>query len=34
MAALPQPVDWKIDSLGMFLQLSVAFGPYPVIEVY
>jgi outer membrane protease len=34
MAALPQPVDWKIDSLGMFLQLNVAFGPYPVIEVH
>ena len=34
IVALPQPVDWKIDNLGMFLQLSVKFGPYSVIDVH
>ena len=34
LVALPQPVDWKIDNFGMFLQLSVKFGPYSVIDVH
>jgi outer membrane protease len=34
IAALPQPVDWKVDNFGMFLQMSLKFGPYPVIEVH
>ena len=32
--ALPQPVDWSISSYGMFVQLNLKFGPYPVIEVH
>jgi hypothetical protein len=32
--ANPQPVDWKVDNFGMFLQLSLKFGPYPVIDVH
>ena len=31
-AALPQPVDWKTDNYGVFLQTSLKFGPYPVIS--
>jgi hypothetical protein len=27
-AARPQPVHWKNDNLGVFLQTSVKFGPY------
>jgi outer membrane protease len=34
LPAFPQPVDWKVDNFGMFLQLSVSFGPYPVIDVH
>ena len=34
VVALPQPVEWKIDSIGMFLQLSLKFGPYSVIDVH
>jgi hypothetical protein len=30
-AASPQPVDWKTDSYGVFLQTSLKLGPYPVI---
>jgi hypothetical protein len=26
----PQPVDWKTDILGAFIQASLKFGPYPV----
>ena len=29
--ALPQPVDWKLDNFGAFIQASVKLGPYPVI---
>jgi len=29
--ALPQPVDWKLDNFGAFVQASVKLGPYPVI---
>jgi hypothetical protein len=27
----PQPVEWKTDSYGVFLQTSLKLGPYPVI---
>jgi len=30
--AFPQPVDWKTDSYGMFLQTGLKFGPYPIIS--
>jgi outer membrane protease len=30
--AFPQPVDWKSDSYGMFLQTGIKFGPYPIIS--
>jgi Omptin family len=29
--AFPQPVDWKTDSFGVFVQTGLRFGPYPVI---
>jgi outer membrane protease len=29
--ALSQPVDWKLDNFGAFVQASVKLGPYPVI---
>ena len=32
--AVPQAVDWKVDNFGMFLQMSLKFGPYPVIDVH
>ncbi len=28
--AFPQPVDWKTDILGVFVQAGLKFGPYPV----
>jgi hypothetical protein len=28
--ATPQPVDWKTDVLGGFVQASFKFGPYPL----
>jgi hypothetical protein len=31
VAASPQPVDWKTDSYGVFLQTSLKLGPYPII---
>jgi hypothetical protein len=34
VTTIPQPVDWKVDNFGMFLQLSLKFGPYPVIDVH
>jgi hypothetical protein len=34
IVALPQAVDWSVDNYGMFLQMSLKFGPYPVIEVH
>src|SRR5690606_33112843 len=27
--AFPQPVDWKVESYGVFVQGSFKFGPYP-----
>jgi hypothetical protein len=30
--ASPQPVDWKTDSYGVFIQTGLKFGPYPVIS--
>src|SRR5262249_183933 len=30
--ALPQPVKWRSDNFGVFLQSSVKLGPYPVIS--
>jgi hypothetical protein len=30
--ASPQPVDWKSDNFGVFVQTGVKFGPYPVIS--
>jgi hypothetical protein len=30
--AFPQPVDWKTDKYGVFLQGGLRFGPYPVIS--
>jgi hypothetical protein len=32
VAALPQPVDWKTDSFGVFLQTGLKFGPNPIIS--
>ena len=29
----PQPVDWKIESFGVFLQGSLKLGPYSVLGV-
>jgi outer membrane protease len=30
VTAFPQPVDWKTDILGAFIQASLKFGPFPV----
>jgi hypothetical protein len=30
--ASPQPVDWKTENYGVFLQTSLRFGPYPLIS--
>jgi hypothetical protein len=30
-SALPQPVDWKTDNYGVFVQTGIKFGPYPTI---
>jgi hypothetical protein len=30
--AFPQPVDWRTDSYGVFLQTGLKFGPYPIIS--
>jgi hypothetical protein len=27
--ASPQPVDWKTDIFGVFVQGTFKFGPYP-----
>ena len=32
VAASPQPVDWKTDSYGVFVQTSLRFGPYQIIS--
>ena len=34
VAALPQPVEWKVNNFGAFVQLSLKFGPYYVIDVH
>jgi outer membrane protease len=31
-SALPQPVDWRTDNYGVFLQTGLKFGPYPIIS--
>jgi hypothetical protein len=33
IVALPQAVQWSVDNFSIFLQMSLKFGPYPVIEV-
>jgi hypothetical protein len=33
-SASPQPVEWKVNSFGAFVQLSLKFGPYYVIDVH
>jgi hypothetical protein len=30
----PQPVDWKVQNFGLFLQASLKLGPYPIIPGY
>jgi outer membrane protease len=30
--AFPQPVDWKLDNFGAFVQASVKLGPYPLLS--
>jgi hypothetical protein len=30
--AFPQPVDWRTDKYGVFVQTGLKFGPYPVIS--
>jgi len=30
VGGMPQPVDWKTDVLGGFVQASFKFGPYPI----
>ena len=32
--AFPQPVDWKVQNYGVFLQASLKLGPYSVIDVH
>ncbi|MFZ5692519.1 MAG: omptin family outer membrane protease [Pseudomonadota bacterium] len=34
VTALPQPVDWKVESYGVFVQGSFKFGPYPTGGVF
>jgi outer membrane protease len=34
VAASPQPVDWKVQNYGVFLQMSLKLGPYSVIDVH
>jgi hypothetical protein len=34
MTAFPQPVDWKVESYGVFVQGSFKFGPYPIGGVF
>ena len=31
-AASPQPVDWRTDTFGVFIQTGLKFGPYPLIS--
>jgi Omptin family len=32
--ALPQPVEWKVENIGVFVQGSFKFGPYPTGGVF
>ena len=32
--ASPQPVDWKTQNFGVFLQASLKLGPYSVLDVH
>ena len=32
--AFPQPVDWKVESYGVFVQGSFKFGPYPTSGIF
>jgi outer membrane protease len=34
VTAFPQPVDWKVESYGVFVQGSFKFGPYPTGGVF
>jgi outer membrane protease len=34
VSALPQPVDWKVESYGVFVQGLFKFGPYPTGGVF
>ena len=34
MPALPQPVDWKTQNIGVFLQASLKLGPYSLLDVH
>ncbi len=34
VTAYPQPVDWKVENLGVFVQGSFKFGPYPTGGVF
>lgn len=33
-AASPQPVEWKTQNFGVFLQASLKLGPYPLRDVH
>jgi len=32
--AYPQPVDWKVENIGVFVQGSFKFGPYPTGRIF
>jgi hypothetical protein len=32
--ASAQPVEWKVQNYGVFLQMSLKLGPYSVIDVH
>ena len=32
--AYPQPVDWKVENIGVFVQGSFKFGPYPTGGIF
>jgi hypothetical protein len=34
VTAFPQPVDWKVQNYGVFLQASLKLGPYSVVDVH
>jgi hypothetical protein len=31
---VPQVVDWKVQNFGVFVQMGLKLGPYPVIDVH